>query len=171
MTENFYSLLAAHEVFLDVTDPETFTPVPSDWCIAIADIQGSTYAIQAGRYKEVNMVGAASIVALLNIEREIELPFLFGGDGATILLPPSLGERAKAALLGTQQMAKREFDLELRVALISVSRVLEAGQSIGIAKFKISENYEQAMFTGGGLAYAEQLLKNPATTAQYSGFA
>lgn len=45
------------------------------------DIRGSTRAIEEGRYKQVNMVGAAVITAVLNACAGYEIPFVVGGDG------------------------------------------------------------------------------------------
>lgn len=163
---SFYSALPVMDRFLDITDSERYTPVPAEWLVVVADVEGSTRAIEAGHYKEVNLVGAAAIVALLNIAEEIEIPFVFGGDGATVVIPPSLVTAATAALLGVQALAHREFGLALRVGLVPVGTLTEAHR-LDVAKLQVSENYVQAMFTGGGLRFAEHLVKHPATAERY----
>lgn len=168
MSADFYAGLAVYEHFRDITNPTAFTPVPADWYVVLTDVRGSTQAIQAGRYKEVNLIGAASIIALLNLDRQSELPFIFGGDGATVLIPPTLLDAARPALLATQALARAEFDLELRVGIVPVADLLAARQELRVARFRLSEHYEQAMFTGSGLAYVEQLVKNPATAERYA---
>jgi hypothetical protein len=55
----------------------------------IADVQRSTRAIEEGRCKDVNMVGAASLTAVLNTYGDIEVLFVFGGDGGTLVVPGS----------------------------------------------------------------------------------
>ncbi len=166
--ENFYSQLRLLDNFRDITEPENFVDVPDDWYIIVTDIRGSTKAIEAGRYKDVNLLGAASIVAVLNIADKIEIPFVFGGDGATLLVGPSLLPAASIALLATQQMAKTEFDLDLRVGAVPVKVVVAANYPVKIAKFKVSENYSQAVFIGGGLTRAAELVKDPVADNIYT---
>ena len=48
------------------SDQERYQPLPGDWLIGIADVADSTKAVQAKRYKAVNMAGAAVIVAMTN---------------------------------------------------------------------------------------------------------
>lgn len=163
MSDDFYANLAACTDFRDVLDGAAYTAVPPSWYVAISDVQGSTKAIREGRYQAVNLLGASSIVAVLNAAGEIEIPFVFGGDGATMLVPPSLAEPTRAALLATQQLAASSFDLTLRVGMAPVERALAAGYPIRVAKFRPSPHYDQAMFTGGGLAYVEGLLKDSET--------
>lgn len=166
-TESFYADLPTLNNFLDITDYRNFQFVPSNWYIIITDIVGSTKAIESGRYKEVNLLGACSIVAVLNVAGKIEIPFVFGGDGAAILIPPSLYLKAMQALLATSQRAKTEFGMDLRVGAVSVSDVNRANYDVKVAKVMVSENYYQAAFTGNGLSYATELIKNPATANKY----
>ncbi len=166
--ENFYSQLPLLDNFRDITEPENFVDVPDDWYIIVTDIRGSTKAIEAGRYKDVNLLGAASIVAVLNIADKIEIPFVFGGDGATLLVGRSLLPAAKIALLATQQLAKAEFDLDLRVGAVPIKVVTAANYPVKIAKFKVSDNYSQAVFIGGGLTRAAELIKDPAAGNIYT---
>lgn len=168
MSEDFYHALVPHDDFLAITEPENYTPVPGDWVIALTDVKNSTQAVQRGQYKDVNLVGASAIIALLNLARHLDIPFIFGGDGATVLLPPSLAAPAKPALLAIRELAQSQFGLELRVGLVPIRDVHAAGHEIRVAKFRISTHYEQAMFAGGGLSYAERLLKDPATAQHYS---
>ncbi|MEG4454299.1 DUF3095 domain-containing protein [Microcoleus sp. N9_A1] len=167
-SENFYSALPLLDNFLKITDLGNFVDVPDDWYIVVTDIRGSTKAIEAGKYKEVNLLGACSIAAVLNVAGKIEIPFIFGGDGASLLMGPSLLPAAKIALLATQQMAKTEFDMDLRVGAVPVKVVVAANYPVKIAKFKVSENYSQAVFIGGGLTRATELIKDPAAGNIYS---
>ncbi len=132
-SENFYSQLPLLDNFRDITEPENFVDVPDDWYILVTDIRGSTKAIEAGRYKEVNLLGACSIVAVLNVVGKIEIPFVFGGDGASLLIGRSLLPAAKIALVATQQMAKTEFDMDLRVGAVPVKVVVAADFPVKIA--------------------------------------
>jgi hypothetical protein len=167
-SENFYSQLPLLDNFLKITEIGNFVDVPDDWYIVVTDIRGSTQAIEAGKYKEVNLLGACSIVAVLNVAGKTEIPFVFGGDGASLLMGPSLLPAAQKALLATQQLAKTEFDMDLRVGVVPVKVVVAANYPVKIAKFKVSENYSQAVFIGGGLTRATELIKDPVAGNIYS---
>ncbi len=164
----FYQDLPPITRLYQITDPAVYHNVPSDWYIIISDVRGSTQAIAQGRYKDVNAVAAATITALLNSLPKIDLPFVFGGDGATMLIPPSIVPQAQEALIAAQRLAKQVFKLDLRIGLVPVKDVLATGQKLRVTKLFMSENFQQAMFNGGGLTEAERLLKNPQTTARYA---
>jgi hypothetical protein len=151
----------------DITHLSRYYDAPLDWYIAITDVTNSTEAIERGKYKDVNAIAAATITALINRVPGIDLPFIFGGDGATILIPPNIVPQAWQALLATEQLAREAFNLELRTGLIPISDVVSAGYSVKVSRLKISDNYSQAIFAGGGTAFAEKLLKDPQTNSRY----
>ena len=95
MQRNFYANLPLFTRFEDVTHAENYTEVPSGWWVLIGDVVGSTQAIEVGRYKEVNVVGASIIIAVLNAAGDIDLPYSFGGDGAALLVPEAVLPAAK----------------------------------------------------------------------------
>lgn len=78
-TESFYADLPILNHLLELTNSKNFKSLPSDWYLIITDIVGSTQAIESGYYKDVNLIGASSIIAVLNIAGQIEIPFGFGG--------------------------------------------------------------------------------------------
>lgn len=166
-TGNFYQNIPTMHDLRFLTDSRHYYPVPGDWFIALTDVEGSTTALEKGLFKEINAIAAASIMGILNIDREMDLPFVFGGDGATMLIPPELYQPTAETLLATQNLARDGFDLRLRVGIVPVADVLAAGYTIKVARLHVSENYQQAIFTGGGLSYAEKLLKAPELGAQY----
>ena len=165
---SFYAELPERREFADIGRPESFSPLPGDWHVAMCDVRDSTRAVEAGRYKNVNTVGAAFISAMLNAAGATEVPFVFEGDGAMVCVPPELLEAARAALSRTREIARESFDLDLRVATMPVARVREAGHDIRVCRYRVSENYVQAMFAGGGMAYADRCMKDPATAALYA---
>ena len=165
----FYQELQSVSNLSDITNQDIYVEIPDDWLIAITDVQGSTKAIQEGRYKEVNAVAAASITAMLNsLPHELDIPFVFGGDGATVVFPPSLKKKASEALIATQRLAKTQFGFNLRIGIVPVQAVKGWGYQVRVAKLRFSENFRQALFTGGGLAYADKLIKDSATAGMYS---
>ncbi|OSM01412.1 hypothetical protein MAIT1_01358 [Magnetofaba australis IT-1] len=130
-------------------------------------MRGSTQAIERGLYREVNMAGALSIIALLNLAESRDLPFVFGGDGATVLIPPELAESAKPVLAATAALVDRVYQLQLRVGLVPIADVLAAGQTLRMARVAVAHGYHQAIFHGDGMGYAEALVKDAARGAAY----
>lgn len=157
--ENIYKTLAPAVSLSQAFDRKATVAVPTNWWVAITDIRGSTRAIEEGRYKDVNTAGALAAMALSNEFGSLEFPFIFGGDGVTFLLPAEVRDRAAALLLATARKVKEFFNLELRVALIPVSLLVERGHSLRIGKIKLSDYYVQAVISGDGIEAAESLVK------------
>ncbi len=160
-TDNFFKKLSSFSNFAEFTQRSRFTPLPADWYIIITDIQGSTKAINAGLYREVNAASTASIVALLNAIGSLDVPYVFGGDGATMCIPPSQKDVVEPALVAAQQMAASAFNLNLRIGIVPMESVLAAGHTILVGKYQTSSEFHQAMFQGDGLRYAETAVKDP----------
>ncbi len=160
---SFYANLPLRTDFSDAGRPESYAPLPDDWHVAMCDVRNSTAAVETGHYKNVNTLGAAAITAILNAAGTTEIPFIFEGDGAMLCVPPELLASARAALLQTQALARTSFALELRVATMPVARIREAGFDVLVGRFRVSDNYVQAMFAGGGMAHADRCMKDPAT--------
>ena len=53
--------------------------------------------------------------------------------------------------------------MELRVATLPVAAIRDAGHDILVARVRVSENYIQAAFAGGGMAFADRTMKDPKT--------
>lgn len=158
-TTNFYANLKEIENFKDISKDSLYQKMSKDWYIVATDVAGSTKAIEEGKYKEVNMVGALTIISILNIDKKIELPFIFGGDGAFVLIPPSLLESSKQALLAIQKISLDAYSLNLRIGIIPIEDIYKYQKEILITKLKISKDYSQAMIKGGGLEFSDTLLK------------
>jgi hypothetical protein len=87
-------------------------------------------------------------------------PFVFGGDGASLAVSSRDEAAVRVALAATAAWSRDELDLALRAALVPVSAVREQGLDVRVARFAPSNNVSYAMFTGGGLAWAERMLKS-----------
>ena len=159
----FYADLPVIDSFAEATRPENCAPLPDDWHVALCDVRDSTGAVQAGQYKNVNSIGAAAITAVLNAAGDLDLPFAFEGDGCVLCVPPGLLEPTRAALAMTREIAQSSFALDLRIGTVPVARIRAAGHDIRVARYRVTEHYIQAMFSGGGMAYADHLIKDPAT--------
>lgn len=158
-TENFYRDLPGFLSMKEMTNPNHFFNAPEDWIVVLTDIKDSTTALKAGRYKEVNVVGASCIIAAKNACEGLEFPYVFGGDGATLLVPLSHKEAVGKALSHTRLVSMDQFGVELRVALIPVSHIYAMKKEIKIAKFVPTVGNAIAMLSGGGITYAEELAK------------
>jgi hypothetical protein len=157
--ERFFDQLPAFSEFASIADTSVYTPLPLDWVLATADIVGSTKAIAAGRYKAVNMAGASVISAVLNTLARRDLPFVFGGDGALLAVPPSAIDKTREALAAVQTWVAEELDLTLRAALVPMNDVRKAGHDVLVARFRAAPEVAYAMFAGGGASWAEAEMK------------
>ncbi len=156
---DFYDRLPVFDGFANIMDPARYQPLPDDWLIGLTDVVNSTQAIAAGRYKSVNTAGAAVISAMGNALPGRKFPFVFGGDGASFAVPGCDEAIASAALAATAAWTRDDLDLTLRTALVPVAAVNEQGLKASVARFGPSKNVSYAMFSGGGLAWAERAMK------------
>ncbi len=168
MQPTFFSLLEPFSDFVEVANAAHYREVPDDWLVVITDVRGSTKAIEAGRYKDVNALGVASIVALSNALRGADIPFVFGGDGATLLVPGAERAAVEASLRGVKAMARTAFEMEMRTAIVPVSELRASGHPILVARFQSSKDVHLAMFRGSGLGHAEKLVKGRDTASRYA---
>jgi hypothetical protein len=159
----FYAELPVLTEFQDVGSLDNYSPLPDDWHIALCDVRNSTTAVEDGRYKNVNTVGAAVITAMLNASAGLEIPFIFEGDGAMLCVPSRLLDAARSALLQSRLVARSAFGLELRIATLPLATVRAAGHQVLVTRYRVSEHYIQAVFAGGGMAWADRYMKDPAT--------
>ncbi len=159
-TNSFYKEIKEIKDFSLIMNNDNYHKVPDDWFVLVSDIVDSTKAIEEGMYKKVNFVAALTIIGVLNIDKSLEFPYIFGGDGASLIIPPTLVDRAKVVLLETAKKAKEAFDLDLRVGIINIKEIEKRGSVIEVTKFKVSKDFTQAIVRGNGLELAEYLLKN-----------
>jgi Protein of unknown function (DUF3095) len=158
-SDRFYGGIKVFRGFSSLMDPALYSPLPDDWIVGIADIVESTKAIAEARYKAVNMAGASVIAAVTNALEGREFPFVFGGDGASFAVAPGDLDAARAALAATAIWVEESLNLVLRVALVPVAAVRAQGLDVRVARFGPSANLSYAMFSGGGLGWAEAAMK------------
>lgn len=159
INDDFYENLAGFTDFDAFSQIGRYTPLPSDWLVVITDVVDSTRAIQDGRYKDINALGVASIVAVLNAAKPLNIPYIFGGDGATFCIPPSQQEPVASALKAARDMAAGQFGLALRIGMVPMQVLEASGHTVRVSKYRPYATYQQAMFAGSGIAYAEALVK------------
>ena len=158
-TDDFYAGLPLFRDFTEVMDPARFEPLPDDWVIGTADVVQSTKAIAENRYKAVNMAGAAVIVAVTNALGDREFPFVFGGDGASFAVSGDAEPLARRALAETATWVKEDLDLTLRIGMAPVSTIRSHRLDVRVARYAPSDNISIAMFSGGGIAWADAAMK------------
>ena len=158
-SDAFYGRIPPFRNFTRLMEPSLYLPLPNDWFVGVADIVESTKAIAAKRYKAVNMAGAAVIAGVTNALKGREFPFVFGGDGAGFAVAPGDLEHAREALAATATWVREDLDLVMRVALVEVATIRAQGVDVRVARFGPSANLSYAMFSGGGLGWAEAAMK------------
>jgi hypothetical protein len=163
---DFYASVPVFTRFEEITDAELYVPLPADWVLGLADVASSTAAIARGGYKSVNMAGASVVAAVGNALGTHDFPFVFGGDGASFALPPQQAALARGALSACIVYAQEELGMSLRAALVPVSAVRAAGLDVRVARFTPSPDVRYAMFSGGGLAWAEKEMKRGGFTVE-----
>jgi hypothetical protein len=155
----FYGSVPIFRGFRSLMEPAHYRPLPEDWTIGAADVVQSTKAIAENRYKAVNMAGAAIIASVTNALGGREFPFVFGGDGACLAVSPRDREAACTALAATARWTSTELGLTLRVAMVPVRDVRSQGLDVRVARYAVSEHLTYAMFSGGGIAWADAAMK------------
>lgn len=159
MAGDAYADAPVFDRFERVVDASLYQPLPEGDFIGITDVVNSTQTIAQGRYKAVNMAGAAAITAVMNAVPGETFPFVFGGDGATLAVPARHSEKVRDALARTSAFARDDLGLGLRAALIPLKDIRAAGGDVRLAWFKPSPEIRYAMFSGGGLLFAEEAMK------------
>src|SRR6202035_627878 len=133
-SDGFYGTIPVFRGFGRLMEPKLYSPLPDDWSIGVADIVESTRAIAEARYKAVNV---------------------FGGDGASFAVSPDDLDRTREALAASAIWVEESLNLVMRVALVPVAAVRAQGLDVRLARFGPSPNLSYAMFSGGGLGWAE----------------
>jgi Protein of unknown function (DUF3095) len=149
---SFYGRLPMFDSFAQLTDPAVYAPLPDGWVLGLSDIVRSTAAIEAERYKAVNTAAAAIIAGVANALGDKDFPFVFGGDGASFVLPPEHEQIARHVLAAVAGV-RDDLGMDMRVALVPVEAVRAKGLDVRVARFAPSPDVSYAMFTGGGLAW------------------
>ena len=162
-TEHFYANLPVNKMALAqlLLRNDLFKPVPADWQVIITDIKNSTAAVKSGQHENVNLIATGSIVALLNIafKANVLVPFFFGGDGATFIVPPGMVSEVMKSLLKYRENTLNGFNLDLRAGIMAVDEIYKAGHQLQISRYNSNETFSIPIVLGDGLAHAEQLIK------------
>lgn len=161
--DRFYSTLslAKSSVRNLFATPQSFHKVPQDWHVVIFDVKNSTGAVENKQHDLVNLTATGGIIAVLNLAHKssIEIPFFFGGDGGTMMVPESLLPSVMSALEEHRKNTNENLGLELWLGSMRTADILSEGHELKIAKLQLGEKYVVPVVIGTGLKYAEQQVK------------
>lgn len=138
---------------------QAFAEVPGHWQVFVTDVVDSTAALARGQYKQVNALGAACLIAAANATGHDDLPGVFTGDGAVLVVPPSCAAAVGDALRGVQTLGARQLGLTLRLGAVEVAALNQRGASVRLARRRLSAGFGQTLFAGGGVQLAERLIR------------
>jgi DUF3095 family protein len=159
MSRGFFAELKPLPDFDHMFEPGHYHDLPADWTLILTDVEGSTRAIEAGQYKSVNLIGASCIIAVQNALPDLDFPYIFGGDGATLTVPNSDATTAAKALSHIRAVSRQDFGLGLRIAVIRASEILDTGARLKVAKLRISDIQHLAQLAGDGWSKGEAWMK------------
>ena len=143
----------------DTFDTTQYRSAPGDWVLVVTDIVDSTVAVTNGQHKTVNFVAAMAIAALKNLCFPTPIPFLFGGDGSVVMVPPLFAEQARLALARVRGFALREFGMSLRVGLTPVAVLRRFGCDVVVGRFEPTPGNSFGVFLGGGVGMLEAAVR------------
>ena len=157
--ESFFEDLPSFARFSGVVDEANFHDLPESWHLATADIVRSTNAIEAGRYKAVNMAGrqrhiggdqrAGASRHPVRVRRRRRAP---GGA--------SLGGRKDASgVVGRSDLGQRGTGSHLARRPHPDARAHRRRLRVRVARFQAAHDVTYAMFAGGGVSWAEAEMK------------
>ncbi len=164
-TRHFYANLKAKKAALQhvVRQPKSFSKVPSDWHVVVADVENSTEAVEKGLHNNVNLAATGSVVAVLNsIKSELrnhEIPYFFGGDGVTFLIPNEVIIPVMSALDNYKSHVTKNLALTLKIGSLAVSKIYAKDLKIQILKSKVNAHLTIPIILGNGLKFAEKFIK------------
>ena len=159
-SESFYASIAVFRGFGSLMDPALYSPLPDDWSIGVADIvefhqgdrraalQGGQHGRRGGDRRGHQCARAAAI-----------FPSCSAAMAPASRCRPTISIAAREALAATATWVEDDLDLVMRVALVPVAAVRAQGLDVRVARFGPSPNLSYAMFSGGGLGWAEAAMK------------
>jgi len=158
-TAEFAHSLPVQDRFAGALPRDNYRAVPDDWCVAVTDVVQSREAIEAGRYKAVNMAGVSMISAIMNAVGHQDMLYIFGGDGAAVAFHEEDAEVVRDAMAATVCWVAQDLELELRAAIVPVAAIRQTDADVLVAAVKVSAAIKNYAFIGGGIAWAEKAMK------------
>ncbi|WP_035715708.1 DUF3095 family protein [Christiangramia echinicola] len=171
-TTNFYANLEIRDTSLSALlgAEKNFKELPEDWYILVADIRNSTQAVKNGNHNHVNLVATGCVIAVLNLAEmhNLNVPFFFGGDGATFLIPEVILAQSLSVLQKHNLNSEKNFGFSLAIGSYSIASVYKDNIDLKIARVKVNQVMNIPVVLGNGLQYAEEKIKNNPNTQEIS---
>ncbi|CAL68389.1 DUF3095 family protein [Christiangramia forsetii] len=162
-TTSFYSDLPVNDSSISklIGDKTKFSNLPADWHILVADIRNSTAAVQNGNHNHVNLVATGCVIAILNLAEAhgIAVPFFFGGDGASFLIPEKIREQSLSVLEKHNRNTKKNFGFSLAIGSANVADIYNENIELKIARVNVNKTLNIPVILGNGLHFAENKIK------------
>jgi len=158
-SSSFFASLPLLASARDTFDSSRYREAPDDWEVVVTDIVDSTGAIAKGLHKTVNFVAAMGIAAIRNLCAPTRIPFLFGGDGAVVMVPPEYSAKARVELARIRGMAARDFQMTLRAGLAPVSELRRLGSDVLVGRYEPTPGNSFGVFLGGGVGLLEASIR------------
>ncbi|TXD46032.1 DUF3095 family protein [Polaribacter sp. IC073] len=157
-----------------LADESGFSEIPNTWHVVVVDIKNSTKAINEGKHQQVNLTATGAIISVLNTIRKekknIEIPYFFGGDGATFIIPTLLLKKVTLVLENYSLHIKRNVNLTLRVGHVSIQDLVDQKANLKIVKHQLTEQLAIPIVLGNGLKKAEEIIKSTFIEIDSDGF-
>ncbi len=163
---NFYKKISKNSLPLTdlLKDESLFSSVPKNWSIVVTDIENSTAAVANGFHNDVNLCATGSIITVLNtiktVNKKIEIPYFFGGDGSTFIIPNTILTPVLEALNNYSQHIKNTLNLNLRVGHLELEKVYNNNVTLRITKLRHNKYLTTPVVLGNGIKYAENVIKD-----------
>lgn len=143
-------------------DPARYGRLDDDWWIAVADVIASTKLANAGRDRDVNFIAGAVVAVMAAVGARPEQPAAcqFGGDGAVAAIPPQCADAARQAMAALAHWAQSDMDIPLRVGMVSVAALHQAGFDVLAALHDFGNGNVFGQFIGPGVPMAEHWVKS-----------
>lgn len=148
-----------------LSDAKHFKNVPKDWHIVVVDVESSTQAVKHMLHHPVNYASSLSVIVVLNeiakIDDTVDIPFFFGGDGASFLIPDAMEQRIVMVLENVKEMIFKDYFLSLRVGSIQIAELNKSVESsIKISRIQLTEYIDFPIAYGNGLKVGEDFIKS-----------
>jgi hypothetical protein len=146
----------------DAFDPAHYARLEGDWAVAVADVVASTKLAGEGRDRDVNFIAGAVVAALSAVCSRPGQPAAcqFGGDGAVAAVPPDCIGPAREVLAALAHWAATEMNIPLRVGLVPVAALRDAGHDVLAALHDFGNGNVFGQFLGPGVPMAEHWVKS-----------
>ncbi|MFT4535486.1 MAG: hypothetical protein ACI9P5_002855 [Saprospiraceae bacterium] len=161
----YYSELQTHSIGLSAlfSNESHFTNVPRGWHIIVVDVENSTQAVKNELHHNVNLSATGAIIAVLNhiksLDSELEVPYFFGGDGASFIVPPSIVDSCMEILEDYRFHVRNNLYLSLKMGSVTIAELYDEGHILKISKLQINESLTIPILLGEGLKIAERRVK------------